>query len=160
MFKDQSSSSETSSSPPQCAFASSIAPEAVGLLPVLGDWNKEPPEVDLQPDCTDCYESDQLRKQFGDLYNQYQTLCAAYNQSRREVDSQFQEIQSLSLAFNIEKSNRVDAEIRCQALKNDLNTAEGKRTETNGQQMAIIAKLTDILHASPTAAKVTPSHPQ
>lgn len=129
-----------------------MAPEAVGLLP---DWNKDLPEVDLQPECPDCYEIDQLRKQFGDLCTQYQSLCAAYNQSRRDLDGQFQEVQSLSLAFNLEKSNRVDAEIRCQALKNDLNIAEGKRTETNGQQMAVIAKLTDILHASPTAVKVT-----
>ncbi len=75
-------------------------------------------------------------------------------------NTQFQEVQSLNLAFNIEKSNRIDAGLRCQALKDDLTTAESHRNETNGQQMAIIAKLTDILHALPGATKINASHGQ
>lgn len=59
-------------------------------------------------------------------------------------------MQSLSLSYNIEKTNRMDADIRCQTLKNELQAAEGNKVEATGQYMAIIAKLTDILHASPS----------
>lgn len=89
-----------------------------------------------------------MRKQFRDLYIQYQDLCAAYNQARRDLDLQVQQKNSVDSMLNVERNERMETEIRCQMLQQAVSTIENRHDEAHKQQMATIAKLTDILHTS------------
>jgi len=104
--------------------------------------------------CEDCFEIDQLRSQYKDLCTMYQSLCEAYNQTRRDLDHHFHEVQSLSVAHDIEKTNRIQAESRCKGLQNALDIVEDSKQQSDNQCMAIISKLTDILYTSPTGNRV------
>ncbi len=48
----------------------------------------------------------------------------------------------------MERNVRGETEIRCQMLQHTVSTIESSKNEANKQQMATIAKLTDILHTS------------
>jgi len=89
-----------------------------------------------------------MRKQFRNLYTQYQDLCAAYNQVRRDLDTQVQRTRSADSVLNMERNVRVETGIRCQTLQHTVDTIESGKYEADQQQMGTIAKLTDILHAS------------
>ena len=121
---------------------------AAGLEPV-----SDREDVIAQTNCEDCFETDQMRAQYRDLCTMYQSLCEAYNQSRRELDDQCHEIQSLNMALTVEKSNRLQSESRCQTLQHAFNTVEASKCQSESQQMIIISKLTDILYALPTGVK-------
>ena len=88
-----------------------------------------------------------MRKQFQDLHTQYQDLCAAYNQVRRDLDLQVQQTKSVNSMLNVERNVRIETEIRCQMLQHTVSTVKNRQNEADKQQMATIAKLADILHA-------------
>jgi len=87
-----------------------------------------------------------MRKEFQDLYIQYQDLCAAYNQARRDLDLQVQQTRSVDSMLSMERNMRMEAETRCQMLQHTVSTNENRQNEAEKQQMATIAKLTNILH--------------
>lgn len=87
-----------------------------------------------------------MRKEFQDLYIQYQDVCAAYNKARRDLDLQAQQTKSVDSMLSTERNMRMETETRCQMLQYTVSTIENMQNEADKQQMATIAKLTDILH--------------
>ena len=74
-----------------------------------------------------------LKKQLRDLYTQYQHLCAVYNQAQEDVNTQIRRFKSIDSALNIKRNAQMKKKTRYEADK---------------QQMIIIVKFIDILHAS------------
>jgi len=115
---------------------------------VLGGWDKVNHQQEQQKRDEDCLAIDQLKIQHQDLCMQHQDLWAAYNQCRGDLNVQVRERQSLDLAFDMERTNRAETESRCQALQNTMQAFESNKYQADKQQLAIIAKLTDIVYAS------------
>ena len=87
-----------------------------------------------------------MRKQLQDLDIQYQGLCAAYNQLRRDFNLQVQQTKSVDSMLAVERNVRMETENRCQMLQHTMSTTKNGQIEADKQQMATIAKLADILH--------------
>lgn len=133
---------------PGYALFSPDAFEAAPTQRFSNGWDEEALRQDLQGGCEDCFAIDSMRKQFRDLYTQYQALCTAYNQARRDLDTQVQRTKSVDSVLHMERNLRVEMEMRCQILQHAVDTIESSKHEADKQQMGTIAKLTDILHAS------------
>ncbi len=115
------------------AWFSSSAFEAVQEQAFSNDWDEKTSSQNLPEWCWYYIAIDSLRKQLRDLYTQYQHWCAAYNQAREDVNTQIRRIKSIDSALNMKRNAQVKKKTRYEADK---------------QQMIIIAKFIDILHAS------------
>ena len=94
-----------------------FSPDAFEAAPTQrfsNGWDEGALQQDLQEGCEDCVAIDSIRKQFRDLYTRYQDICAAYNQARRDLDTQVQRTKSVDSVLRMERNLRVDIEIRCQ----------------------------------------------
>ncbi len=133
---------------PGCALFSPSAFESAPTQRFSNGWDEEALRQDVQGGCEDCFAIDSMRKQFRDLYTQYQALCTAYNQARRDLDTQVQRTKSVDSVLHMERNLRVEMEMRCQILQHAADTVESCKNEADKQQMGTISKLIDILHAS------------
>ena len=115
------------------AWFSSSAFEAVQEQAFSNDWDEKTSSQNLQEWCWYYIAIDSLRKQLRDLYTQYQHWCAVYNQTWEDVNTQIRRIKSIDSALNMKRNAQVKKKTRYEADK---------------QQMIIIVKFIDILHAS------------
>ncbi|MCJ1455407.1 hypothetical protein MMC28_005762 [Mycoblastus sanguinarius] len=118
------------------------------LQPSSNGWDEKALLHNFQGGREASFEIHSLRKQFRALDTQYQDVCAAYNQVRRDLDAQVQRTKSVDSILNMERNMRVETEIRCQILQHTVDTIKSSKREADKQKMATIAKLTDVLHAS------------
>lgn len=120
----------------------------IAAQPFSNCWNEELPRRNVQEECEVCSVIDSMKKKCRNLRTQYQNLSAAYNQARKDLDLQVQRIKSGDEMLNMERKMRMETEARCQMLQHTMSVIDNRQSEAHKQQMATIAKLTDILHTS------------
>ena len=109
---------------------------------------EEVPRDDVEEDCEVCSIVDSVKKDCRDLLKQYEDLSAVYNQARNSLDLQIQHSRSIDEMLKMERKVRLETEARCQVLQQSVDLIEGRQSEANKQQMAIVAKLTDVIYTS------------